>query len=103
MKENTMYKIGQEIISKPSEREIRLDSDNVALILMNDTFPEVKTYPRVMAVEPVAEGEILSCSTVGYGLIGRNLSRPVAEQIAPRSYELQVMFNITECNNNQNK
>lgn len=103
IKKDTVYKIGQQIISKPTENQISLDSDNVALILMNDAFPEVKIYPRVMAVDPVAEGTILSCSTVGYSLIGRNLPRPVAEQIVPRTYDLEVMFNITECSNKKRK
>lgn len=93
------YKIGQEIISKPLGNRISFESDNVALILMNDTFPEVKTYPKVMAVDPVAEGSTLSCTTVGYSLIGRNLPRPINEQIKPSTYNIEVMLNMTICSN----
>lgn len=91
------YNTGLRIVSKSTGDVDSVGSDNVALLLMNDTFNEISSYPKILPIEPMSEGTILKCSTVGFGLFGRNMTYPIDDLIRPMSYAIEAQFNISYC------
>lgn len=91
------FNVGEKIYEEPFIENMIDTQDNIALILMNDTFQDVKTYPKIWNLEPIPENTTLSCTTVGFSLIGRNLSEPINDRVLPMTYNLQTQFNLTQC------
>lgn len=73
------------------------DIDDIALILMNGTFPEINKFPIVLMLDPLPHGKTLSCTTVGFSFIGTNFSQPIADLVGPTSYDFTAEFSITNC------
>lgn len=87
------YNVGQKIerVVKPTD-----SYDDVALILMNTTFPDVKLLP-FLPFPLLANGFVLACSTIGFSFVGRNLSLSKTELVKPMTYELSVTFDPDLC------
>lgn len=64
---------------------------------MNGTFPEVTKFPKILDLDPVPIGEALSCSTVGFSFVGRNLSRPIPELLSAMSYDFEAHLDFEKC------
>lgn len=91
------YNVGERIIYEPSDQDY---NGNVALIKMNTTFPDVNMFPEIFDLYPVPEEVELSCSTVGFSLIGREqLKEPnyKPDAVKPIEYEINVKLDLVKC------
>lgn len=89
--------VGLKVISKATGESNGINSDNIALLLLNDTFPEVTSFPKVLPTDPMPEGTMLKCSTVGFSLFGRNITYPIVDPIKPMTFDIEGQLNISYC------
>lgn len=73
------------------------DHDEIALILMNRTFPEINIFPIAFSLDPLSGGTSMECTTAGFSLIGTHLEHPISELIRPTIYEFTAEFNLSKC------
>lgn len=89
------YNVGLDIEYVPVIGEVS-EFDDVALVLMNATFPKVKEFSKVLPFGLVARNAVLKCTTVGFSFIGRNLERPTPPLLKPMAFEIDVSFGLKE-------
>lgn len=92
------YNIGSDIELVHSR--FNFDADDIALILMNDTFPEINVFPIILSLDPLPRGTTMLCTTVGFSLLGTRLDHPIPKLIKPMIYEFTAEFSITKCLSN---
>lgn len=91
------YNVGERIIYEPSYTDY---NGNVALIKMNTTFPDVNVFPEIFDLYPVPEEVELSCTTVGFSLIGRELLKEPnykPDAVMPIEISVNVKLDLVKC------
>lgn len=96
IKENMEYLTSESITLEGLETNLM---GNVALIKMNDTFPNVIEFPEIQDIKFNPLNQLKDCITVGFGLIGRNFSTTLSPtgQVRPMMYLLKTTMNFSEC------
>lgn len=91
------YLTAEEIYIRPANKYDNFHFILLALILMNDTFPEVTSFAKFLTHAPVVEGKIYKCFAVKYSLLGRDIPMSVVEPIIPLTYSVNVQMNFSDC------
>lgn len=95
---NTNFNIGSDV--EMVHNADSYDVDDIALVLMNDTFPEINIFPTILSLDPIPRGTSIECTTAGFSLVGTHLKHPIPERIKPMYYEFKAEFSLKKCVSN---
>jgi len=94
MNDSMRYNVGQYFQSWPQEPDA---PDKIALILMNDTFPEVTYFPKIFYFQPLPITTTLTCTILGFSLLGRNLTAPILKPVGPMMSSFKAHLSMKSC------
>lgn len=74
-----------------------IDMTTISLILMNDTFPDITYFSKLLYHNPLPEGLVLKCALVKHSLFDRDIKKPIIEPIKPMIYYIEAILNFSSC------